>query len=75
MRTSNIIFGKQMISNEKVANNKDVEIINIYNLYFNHFSIRHHSNKVVVNMFIIGSSSYFWNLFDMFHSFKKFLSA
>jgi hypothetical protein len=30
-----------MISNEKVINNKVVEIIEIYNFYFSHFSIRH----------------------------------
>ena len=43
-----------MILNEKVANNKVVEIVKIYNFYFSHFSIQHHSNKVVVYMFIIG---------------------
>jgi hypothetical protein len=37
---SNIILGLQMNSNEKVDNIKVVEIIEIYNFYFGHFSAR-----------------------------------
>lgn len=43
-----------MISNEKVSNNHIVQIFEIYNFVLVTFSIRHHSNKVLVYIFKIG---------------------
>ena len=39
LRNSNVVFYDKMISNEKVVNYKVLELIEIYNFYFGHFSI------------------------------------
>ena len=39
LTNSNVVFHDKMISNEKVVNYKVLELIEIYNFYFGHFSI------------------------------------
>jgi hypothetical protein len=51
--TSNKILKHQMISAEKVINNKAVELIKMYNFYFDHFFIWQSDINIVHNFYII----------------------
>ena len=52
MTTSNNILKHQMILAEKVMNIKVVELIKIYNFYFDHFFIRQSGSNIVHKIYI-----------------------